>query len=370
MDSFPIMTYQFLIPFHSGDGERVDDNPPRRFTANIWRGKPEMWNDSERFRKPLWVDSDSDSDEDTSADEGDEEDRAVVAGSGADSEPDVWSSPQNDYTFSASETGKSSTEQHISDIEQAHVTTKDTANEQSPPPITVEATIDKALAPSSEPIIEQAQSATEQTRASTNEATTSGEVTGPSNATASTVSTTETETATRPVQKAYLHFQYRNYEALFRCTLPTAPDEAIEVELRRVDAEWHPGPELLTLYTKGSEDDDVVVRAENGDPFLVLDLVFQYDDGWTNPGYSIRAYGKRWQGSYMPGLDPEDLTKIMAMHEGAELVEPGDYADDGEEDSEDEESEVEQEVHEGRDDEENKEHPVDEEEIGLTPKED
>ena len=111
----------------------------------------------------------------------------------------------------------------------------------------------------------------------------------------------------------YLHFVHLQQEALFRCSLPLSTSD-LDAELYQVGRGFGEQPEEISIYTKQPGSEDVVVRDDNGNPFLVAHIIYCYEDD-TNTATSMKAYGKKAvDDEAVPVLSTAEKERILSLH--------------------------------------------------------
>lgn len=113
---------------------------------------------------------------------------------------------------------------------------------------------------------------------------------------------------------AYLRFQWgpnAEYQAFFRCNLPTLAPEAFQVELHRL----RPGledqrPYDISIYARSDDHGDEIILDDNGIPLLVVFMEWCRGGG-TRFGSVTRAYAKRIIDHEVPVLSSEEIGRML-----------------------------------------------------------
>ncbi len=119
--------------------------------------------------------------------------------------------------------------------------------------------------------------------------------------------------ATSPLP-AYLRFQWgptREYQALFKCNLPTLAPEAFQVKLHRLGTgleDEHPHD--ISIYARSHDHGDEIILDDNGIPLLVVFIEWS-GGGGTRYGALTRAYAKRTVGDKAPVLSSEEIGRML-----------------------------------------------------------
>lgn len=117
---------------------------------------------------------------------------------------------------------------------------------------------------------------------------------------------------------AYLRFQWgptAEYQALFKCDLPTITPEAFAVKLHRVSIGledqhlWE-----ISVYAQSHETADKIILDDNGIPFLVA-LMEWSEGGGTKYGALTKAYAKRSIADEEPVLSSEEIGRILGPYQ-------------------------------------------------------
>lgn len=119
--------------------------------------------------------------------------------------------------------------------------------------------------------------------------------------------------ATSPLP-AYLRLQWgptAEYQAFFKCNLPTLSPQAFRAEIHRL------GPGLedehsydISIYARSQNHGDEIILDDNGIPLLVLLIEWSGGRG-SSYGERTRAYAKRTVGDEVPALSSREIGRML-----------------------------------------------------------
>ncbi len=137
---------------------------------------------------------------------------------------------------------------------------------------------------------------------------------GPTGTAAAAIALNDSDIEASSPLPTYLRLQWgptAEYQALFRCNLPTLSPEDFEVELHRLG----PGledehPRDISIYARSLDHGDEIILDDNGIALLVVFIEYS-GGGGSRYGARTRAYAKRTVSEEVPGLSSGEIGRML-----------------------------------------------------------